>query len=129
MAYNSRPGLSNTALARREFMTTFLNVPYAEKDEARSLGARWNPTRKSWYVPSGVALEPFEKWIKEGAAAAPKGRVDTFAAKQVVGKNYVELEHDCSPFEACAQCAPKLEESGWAAAQASVLQALGKLAR
>jgi hypothetical protein len=110
-------------------MTTFLNVPYGEKDEARALGARWNPTRKSWYVPSGVALEPFEKWIKDGAAPAAKGRVDSFAAKQVVGANYVELEHDCSPFEPCPQCGPALAQSGWAAAQASLLQALGKLGR
>ena len=31
--------------------------------EARALGARWNPGRKRWYVPTGVALEPFESVI------------------------------------------------------------------
>ena len=50
---------------------TFLNVPYAEKDEARALGARWNPGKKRWYVPSGVALDAFAKWMpKEGEAPA-----------------------------------------------------------
>ena len=31
-------------------MSLFLNVPYNEKDEAKSLGALWNPQRKKWYV-------------------------------------------------------------------------------
>lgn len=106
-------------------MTTFLNVPYAEKDQARALGAKWNPSRKSWYVPPGVALEPFEKWLAKGAGqdAKPSGRVDARAAKPVVGANYVELEHDCNPFEPCPQCAPVLEKSGWAAARKALLEA------
>jgi hypothetical protein len=39
-----------------------LQVPYAEKDQARALGARWDPDGKRWYVPAGRSLEPFEKW-------------------------------------------------------------------
>ena len=110
---------------------TFLNVPYAEKDQARELGARWNPTRKRWYVPNGVALEPFERWLpKDGDAAgapdakAPAGRVDARAAKLVTGSRYVEIDHACNPFELCAQCAPVLLESGWTAAHQDVLKAL-----
>lgn len=102
---------------------TFLNVPYAEKDEARALGARWNPSRKSWYVPPGVALEPFEKWLKGAGQDAKPGRQDAYAAKPVVGANYIELEHDCNPFEPCPQCSPVLEKSGWTAARAALLQA------
>ena len=30
----------------------YISVPYAEKDEAKSLGARWDPTQKQWFVPS-----------------------------------------------------------------------------
>jgi hypothetical protein len=119
---------------------TFLNVPYAEKDEARALGARWNPSRKRWYVPPGVALDAFEKWLpKEGAdadAGVTKsgwkpggGRVDAYTAKLVTGTHYVELPHDCNPFEACATCAPQLAQSGWTAAHAGVLQALAQLKR
>ncbi|MGW8393674.1 DUF5710 domain-containing protein [Pseudoduganella sp. HUAS MS19] len=40
-----------------------LNVPYAEKDEAKKLGAKWDPTRKKWYVPQGVNAEPFSRWV------------------------------------------------------------------
>jgi len=119
---------------------TFLNVPYAEKDEARALGARWNPTKKRWYVPPGVALDAFAKWKPEGGhatagtpgaklGAQSGGRVDAYAAKLVTGKLYVELPHDCNPFEACAECAPLLSSSGWTAARAQLLETLAQLRR
>jgi hypothetical protein len=110
----------------------FLNVPYAEKDQARELGARWNPTRKRWYVPDGVALEPFERWLpKDGEppAAGTGGRVDARAAKLVTGTRYVEIDHACNPFEPCEQCAPVLAQSGWTAAHADVLKALQGLGK
>jgi hypothetical protein len=112
-------------------MTTFLNVPYAEKDEARALGARWNPTRKRWYVPDGVALEAFQKWALEPGAAAGKGsgRSDSAVAKLAIGSNYVELGHDCNPFEPCAQCQSELAGKPWAAARASLLDTLAALGR
>ena len=45
-------------------MVMFLNVPYAEKDEAKSLGAKWNANVKKWYID--VETEhyiKFAKWI------------------------------------------------------------------
>lgn len=33
-------------------MAVLLNVPYAEKDQAKALGAWWNNDLKKWYVPS-----------------------------------------------------------------------------
>ena len=29
----------------------YLAVPYADKDEAKALGARWDPARRQWYAP------------------------------------------------------------------------------
>lgn len=45
-------------------MRLFLNVPYAEKDEAKALGARWNPKVKKWYIdaPQKEYIK-FAKWI------------------------------------------------------------------
>ncbi|MGJ7917078.1 DUF5710 domain-containing protein [Massilia sp. LXY-6] len=104
----------------------FLNVPYAEKDQARELGARWNPARKRWYVPDGVAPEPFARWMpKDGEpASAGSGRQDARAAKLMTGTRYLDVDHDCNPFEACGRCAPVLAESGWSAAREDVLKAL-----
>jgi hypothetical protein len=46
----------------------FLQVPYAEKDEAKALGARWDPDYELWYVPQGIARKHF-RWPD---AADPK---------------------------------------------------------
>ena len=106
----------------------FLTVPYAEKDEAKQLGARWNPTRKRWYVPDGVATEPFARWMaKDGGPAPASGREDARAAKLVTGARYVELDHACDPFAPCERCAPVLAQSGWRAAHEEVLKALRAL--
>lgn len=40
-----------------------LKVPFNEKDQAKSLGARWNAETKLWYVPVGVEIAPFNKWM------------------------------------------------------------------
>ncbi|HWU13442.1 MAG TPA: DUF5710 domain-containing protein [Caulobacter sp.] len=42
-----------------------LKVPYAEKDQAEALGARWEPSRRCWYVPDGMDLLPFRRWFPE----------------------------------------------------------------
>jgi hypothetical protein len=40
-----------------------LNVPFHEKDEAKALGARWDPQRRLWYVPDNIDSSPLLKWI------------------------------------------------------------------
>ena len=40
-----------------------LAVPFAEKDEAKRLGARWDGERKLWYVPDGVDAGAFGRWL------------------------------------------------------------------
>lgn len=39
-------------------MRTELDVPFSHKEEAKALGAKWDRTKKIWYVPSGVNPEP-----------------------------------------------------------------------
>ena len=41
-----------------------LNVPYNEKDDAKSLGARWNPIIKKWYVKDKKDYHKFIHWIE-----------------------------------------------------------------
>lgn len=41
----------------------YLRVPFNEKDEAKKLGARWDASAKKWYVPAGVPLDGFAKWL------------------------------------------------------------------
>ena len=48
---------------------TFLRVDFRQKDEAKRLGARWDPNRKQWYVPAGCDLAPFARWLPTDAAS------------------------------------------------------------
>jgi DNA helicase-2/ATP-dependent DNA helicase PcrA len=41
-----------------------LRVPYAEKNDAKALGAEWDATRKVWHVATGVDLKPFARWLR-----------------------------------------------------------------
>lgn len=43
----------------------YINVPYAEKDKAKELGAKWDPTKKSWYITKELNQIDFEKWIQK----------------------------------------------------------------
>jgi hypothetical protein len=56
-----KPAVANRPNAGK----TFLKVPYAEKDAAKSLGARWDAGKRKWYVPAGIDSALFSKWILE----------------------------------------------------------------
>ena len=47
-----------------------LITPFAEKDVAKSLGARWDSTKKLWYIIDVADLTPFMRWIPDLEAAA-----------------------------------------------------------
>ena len=49
---------------KMNFRGAILNVPFAEKDAAKELGARWDPELKKWFVPRGVDSSPFAKWFE-----------------------------------------------------------------
>jgi len=71
----------------------FIAVPFAEKDQAKAAGAKWDRQEKSWYVPEGLAPEPFAKWAAGAAPAvkeAPLSPVDEFA--QVLKANGLVVE-------------------------------------
>jgi len=48
---------------------TYLKVPYAQKDEAKALGARWDATIKKWYIPADKDIALFAKWQSDAAVA------------------------------------------------------------
>nr|DAH89341.1 MAG TPA: hypothetical protein [Caudoviricetes sp.] len=45
----------------------YLNVPYDEKEDAKSLGARWDGDKKKWYIPEGIKSEGFSRWQRATA--------------------------------------------------------------
>ncbi|MEO7107968.1 MAG: DUF5710 domain-containing protein [Rhodoferax sp.] len=46
-----------------------LVTPFAEKDAAKALGARWDSTKKLWYIVDVADLTPFLRWIPDMDAA------------------------------------------------------------
>ncbi|CAM3710059.1 DUF5710 domain-containing protein [Litorimonas haliclonae] len=46
----------------------YLNVSYKDRELAKKLGARWDPSVKRWYCPSGSALATIFDWRKEAQA-------------------------------------------------------------
>jgi hypothetical protein len=40
----------------------WLDVPYAEKDAAKSAGARWDPAVRCWYAPQEALLPRLARW-------------------------------------------------------------------
>ena len=43
-------------------ITTWLNVPFKDKDEVKSKGARWNPKIKKWGF-TGNKFVSLSKWL------------------------------------------------------------------
>lgn len=47
-----------------------LRVPYAQKDAAKALGARWDAARKLWYVVDPPDLSALADWLPPGGLEA-----------------------------------------------------------
>ena len=50
-----------------------LVTPFAEKDAAKALGARWDAAKKCWYILDVDDLTPFMRWIPNLDAAQDMG--------------------------------------------------------
>lgn len=104
-------------------MRTNLQVPFSEKDEAKRLGARWDPARRVWYVQNVPDLSAFARWLSstgtEAAAPASQGKAGgpskpaTAASLVKVGAHYFELSCDCLPWEGCAKCQTIVVAKEW----------------
>lgn len=85
-------------------MRTYLKTSFAEKDEVKALGARWDPARKAWYVQDVKDLAPFQRWLVGGvgAASAPS------AAPPRTGPAQVAPHCGCDvlPWDACVHTPP-----------------------
>jgi len=40
-----------------------LPVPFAQKDQAKAFGARWDKEGKHWWILSTVDSVPFVRWL------------------------------------------------------------------
>lgn len=42
---------------------TPLTVTFAQKEQVKALGARWDSVNRVWFVPDGMDLAPFAAWL------------------------------------------------------------------
>ncbi|MEI7612039.1 MAG: DUF5710 domain-containing protein [Betaproteobacteria bacterium] len=92
-----------------------LKVPFAEKDQVKKLGARWDAARKLWYIEGKEDIAPFSRWSPtppdvSGNDDQPKknapAKAQQLAGKTYVGSEYVEHSRvcDCPPWDVCDKC-------------------------
>jgi hypothetical protein len=79
---------------------TYLNVPFAQKDAAKALGAKWDPANKKWYAPANTDIALFAKWHSDidsvpiAAASNPKVRTTTVSKDMTLGvTTYAQNSH------------------------------------
>lgn len=60
---------------------TYLRVPYSEKEDAKSHGARWDKQARSWYADTTdpAKLAPFAKWMPDSAPRPSQSPQEEFA--------------------------------------------------
>ena len=49
-------------------MKVILDCPYEQRNQAKALGARWDPAIKKWYVMDPPDLAPFASWLPGNVA-------------------------------------------------------------
>jgi hypothetical protein len=93
-----------------------LVTPFSEKDAVKALGARWDATKKIWYIVNVADLTPFARWIpnldaamgistddvKQSAKSILKVKVDHF--RGLTTGPAIEVPHcgcDVLPWEDC----------------------------
>ena len=57
------------------YMKTYLEVPFSDKDKVKAMGARFDMSRKLWFVPDGIDNHPFRRWIPYNETAAKIDRI------------------------------------------------------
>jgi Domain of unknown function (DUF5710) len=85
-----------------------LACPYVEKDQAKSLGAKWDAARKVWYIENIEDLAPFMRWIPR--ESKPDNRI---SLREYLDQEYAGC-HALTRKSAIAFGIPYPLEQGWA---------------
>lgn len=83
-----------------------LRCPYAERQDAKLLGARWDAARKVWYIVDVEDLTPFMRWIpseRQNPGKIQKGQNSPKfrAKKRAVSGMTFAITHSNAPQHSC----------------------------
>ena len=82
-----------------------LNVPFVEKDQAKSLGAKWDNTNRYWYIHDDMDSDLFRKWLPE---STPVPQNVNCAEEAIIEKGISLTEYLSTIFQAVKQVASKV---------------------
>lgn len=64
--------MDRVAIAQPDEYRLYLTTPYGEKDEAKALGAKWDPWVKRWWInKKRPDKQPFARWLPYEPEVAP----------------------------------------------------------
>lgn len=88
-----------------------MNVPYDEKDEAKELGAWWDPKRKQWCVRPNKDVTPFAHWNPKPDDGKCLGCGEFIEEHE----SHEGEEYKCCfcDRDICGKCLPFSEEGSW----------------
>ena len=79
-------------MATRSTTKHFLNVAYKDRDLAKRLGAKWDPSVRRWYCPDGSPLSKIFSWRKAAntvnAEVAETSDVSSLIASVAMNENF-----------------------------------------
>lgn len=62
----------------------YLNVPFEEKDQAKAMGAWWDPQNKKWYLKDRSKISSFTKWIAKEDTQNNSGKFELVSPVYIV---------------------------------------------
>ena len=110
-------------------MKNYIKVAFADKDDVKKIGARWDNDVKSWYIPDDLDKNLFKKWPSHDPANKPAESISTgtriylnvpFADKDAVKTAggrwdgdkkqwYYLTDKDAAPFKAWIDGSPEVQ--------------------
>jgi hypothetical protein len=62
VSVSKRSAKQAVSITASDKVATYLNVSFADKEKAKSKGAKWDADKKKWYAPHGTDINVFKPW-------------------------------------------------------------------
>ena len=82
----------------------YLDCPFDEKDQCKSLGGKWDPVEKKWYVPDGTDPIKFKKWLTN----IKSEEINNHSSEKVIELSPSSLDYQISKCSRCFYLSKKL---------------------
>ena len=74
--------------SNRKTIKRYINVAYKDREMAKRLGARWDPSVKRWYCPPGSALAKVYSWRKASGITMDGLAAETATVAAMAGTHH-----------------------------------------